>query len=537
MLFVSSPGRSDYSTLLGNQQAAAALVSFPQSDAVLKATLRAVGDQSLSLTQLASMVTVDNNLNTQFVTIRVRDSDPGRAALLAREIAQQTIILFQATLTDEARNHFSQNVQKDLNNLAVEIQNQEQELSDIQHHPDSDPAKQANRINTLNVSLSALRQEYGQLIASYANLTNIQSSIQVTLLQDAKVPQRPVGAGAVLAIGFGALVGLVVILGVIIFIEQADDILRTPAKVNKATGLSTLIIVKHLPVLAKQNLQLNGHHRPTEATTKHLSAIAKEATPWPTPLPANGDGDLTGDITERLPRLSATATQLPAAVANPRAREKVSNKFPLLETFLTLAVLLHRASSQPTSNGSNLRSLLITSAEKGDGKTLVALQIARGLARTGVEVVLIDANLSKPHVHKIFGLSNRVGLSLILAADEIDDPTSQLVNNTFAALQETSEPNLTILSSGPVIGSSPEFLLSSRMKAIINQLSQKALVVIDSPAVLTSSEAVILADKSDGILMVVDGRHTTSVKLNRSLEILTRVNTNILGVVLNHADN
>jgi protein-tyrosine kinase len=140
--------------------------------------------------------------------------------------------------------------------------------------------------------------------------------------------------------------------------------------------------------------------------------------------------------------------------------------------------------------------------------------------------------LHNPEIHNIFGLSNRTGLSSILSISQNGDSTSYLVDQTFAALQETDEPKLSILTSGPAIDSSPE-ILSSRMNAIINLLSEKAFVIIDGPAVLTSSESVILANKSDAILIVVDARHTTASKLNLSLEMLAWVNTNILGVVLN----
>jgi Mrp family chromosome partitioning ATPase len=80
---------------------------------------------------------------------------------------------------------------------------------------------------------------------------------------------------------------------------------------------------------------------------------------------------------------------------------------------------------------------------------------------------------------------------------------------------------------------SPELLSSPKMKTIFEHLSEKAFVVIDGPAVLTSSESVILANRSDAVLMVVNARRTSGTKLNQSLEMLSWVNTDILGVVLN----
>jgi len=86
-LYVGSPNRTDYNSVVGDQQSAKAFAFIPRSDSVLAATLQTVGDQSLSLSQLSSMVTVNNNLDSQYVVIQVRDRDPKRAARLATEIA------------------------------------------------------------------------------------------------------------------------------------------------------------------------------------------------------------------------------------------------------------------------------------------------------------------------------------------------------------------------------------------------------------------------------------------------------------------
>ena len=558
-LFVSSANHSDYSSLLGDQQAASAFVSFPRSDTVLKATLEVVGDKSLSLAQLASMVTVANYLNSQFVSIGVRDTDPERATLLAREIAKQSIAQFQIAVIDKGNIQFLQNLQGELDRLTSEIKSQEQELSNARSHPIADPVNQTARINELITNLSALRQEYSQLFTSYASISTLQNGIQVTILDDAQVPQQPIGTGPKLASAIGALAGLLVIVGVIVFIEQTDDTLRTPAKVNKATGLTTLIIVKYLPLIAKakpalslndhrefievadsretlpertsSNLQLDSYHELTNDTTQRLPVIKQQ-----TPAALDDLNDLKAPTAAKQnSKASARRNSAPVAVAGFKVQKPVLNGFHVLEEFLTLGPLLHSVHNQTASNDSNIRSLLITSPESGDGKTFTALQCALGLARTGVKVVLIDANLHKPQVHDFFGLSNRIGLSSILTASYIE--VGQLADFTSVSLQEIDEPNLTILSGGPPIDSSAELLSSSKMTAIIKQLSETAFVVIDAPAVLTSSQPALLASKSNGILIVVNARHTTATKLNRTMEILTQINKNILGVVLNRANS
>ena len=518
-LFVNSPNHIDYNAVLGDQQAARALALFPQSNAVLQATLKSLHIHDLTIPLLTSMVTVQNDLDSQFVIVQVRDKDSQRAAMLASEIAKQSETQFQSKTINSTGALF---VKKEISNIPKEISQLEQELRNIQAQSVNGTytPEQTALINQLRASVDGLQQSYIQYVNTYDTLI----AIQVTLLQDAQVPQKPVGAGSAVAIAIGMLVGLIAIVGVIIIIEQTDDILRSPSKVEKATGLRTLITVRHLHITTNQAVLLNGHN-PENEDTITLQPFAAKGTHF--------IADQREIFDDTAKRLAIATRQVQSVSVDSRAKGRASTGFQVPETFLTLGVLLRGERSQLTSSSNNNRSLLISSPEDGDGKTLIASQLALGLARVGVEVVLVDANLNNPEIHSIFGLSNVTGLSSILSSSQNGDSSSHLVDRTFAALQETHEPKLSILTSGPAVDSSPEILSSTRMKAIINLLSEKAFVIIDGPAVLTSSESVILANKSDGILIVVDARHTTASKLNLSLEMLTWVNTNILGVVLN----
>jgi len=552
-LYIVSPTQTDYNSVVGAQQSAKAFALIPQSDSVLATTLQAVGDRSLSLSQLSSMVTVENNLDTQYVIIKVRDRDPKRAARLATEIAQQSVSQFEKATTDGTTIQF---VKEELDGLESDIKDLENQLAQAQSQVGSITTSptQTALIDQLKTRLNTDRTLYNQQLNNYI----IINGPQVTVMQNAEVPQIPVGQGKALAIALGMLVGLVTIVGVIILIEQTDDVLRTPDKVSQATGLSTFATVAYLPAIAEQSPQLNSHdkildnvqHEVTEAndtvklipigqarllegsrettgntSQEAVSCVEFSEAPW-----LKSHHEVAEEIyTEK--RL-AIAEQAIAARGGIKVKDRVVKEYQVPEEFLMLGVLLSGESGQLTSNGSNIGSLLITSPENGDGKTLIASQIALGLARVGVQVVLVDANLRKPGVHNIFGLSNRVGLSTMLTSSVKVEP-----NFLFDALQNTHEPNLAIMPSGPVVDSPSELLSSTRMTAILNVLSEKAFIVVDSPATLTSSESVILAKKCDGVLMVVDARHTAATKLNRSLEILTRVNMSILGIVLNRARN
>lgn len=518
-LFVNSPNHIDYNSVLGDQQAARALAMFPQSNQVLQATLQNLHITDLTLPQLTSMVTAQNDLNSQFVIVQVRDRDPQRAALLASEIAKLSLAQFQSTTINSTG---AQYVREQIRNIPKEISQLEQKLSSLEAQSVYVifTPQQTAQIDQLQASIASLQASYIDYVNTYDSL----NSIQVNLLQDAQVPQKPVGGGAVVAIAIGLLVGLIAIMGVIIFIEQTDDIMRTPAKVEKATGLRTLITVRHLHITTNRVVLQDSHNLENDDTIA-LNPVAAKARG----AHLIEDQREMDDTAKRL----AIATRQVQSISSDSQMSRTSTGFQVPQTFLTLGVLLRGERSPLISSSNNNRSLLISSPEDGNGKTFIASQLALGLARVGVEVVLIDANLNKPEIHRIFGLSNRTGLSSILSSSQNGHSTSYLVDQTFAALQETHEPKLSVLTSGPAVDSSPEILSSSKMTSIINLLSEKAFVVIDGPAVLTSSESVILANKSDAILIVADARHTTASKLNMSLEMLTWVNTNILGVVLN----
>ncbi len=515
-VFVNSPNHIDYNSLLGAQQAAKAFTSFPQSQPILEAALQLIGDQSLSETQLAMMVTVQNDLNSQYVIIQVTDSNPVRAARLASTIASLSINQFQGTVINGTNTKF---LQSEIVRLQNQINSQEQELSSLQSQPAS--PQQAAQINQVTANLNTLRQQYSQDITNYNDLT----SIQVVLLQDAQVPQKPIGLGAPISILIGLLIGLIGITAVVILIEQTDDVLRTPEKVDKASGLTTYITLKQLPETIKQLPWLNSYEpgRGVVVTVKPVKTLARSSGSQENKRIEDADTS----------QQMSLMTRQASSTAHMNGRTKTNSRFELPESFMALGALLKSDIDHQNLPGEYGRSLLITSPENGDGKTVVASQLALGLARIGARVVLIDTNLRNPHIHKIFGVANRTGLSTILYTDKIGDMTGETVDSLGDVLQPTPEPNLTILPSGPVVDAAPVLLSSARMGNIIDRLSRDAFVIIDSPAVLTTSEAMILASKSGSILMVVNAQHTTAAKLNQSLGMLSHLRVDVRGVVLN----
>ncbi len=171
------------------------------------------------------------------------------------------------------------------------------------------------------------------------------------------------------------------------------------------------------------------------------------------------------------------------------------------------------------------RTVLLTSPNPEEGKSLIAANLAAALAQSGKRVILVDADLRQPTQHQVFELDNRAGLSTILTDDRVslDD-----------VLHRVLTANLGILTSGPPPENPNQLLGSERMSALIELLQQRADVVIfDSPPVIVVGDATILAQHMDSTLLVVDSGNTRPAAAQRSKEALELAKAHVSGVVLN----
>ena len=173
-----------------------------------------------------------------------------------------------------------------------------------------------------------------------------------------------------------------------------------------------------------------------------------------------------------------------------------------------------------------VRTLLVTSASPREGKSTTAANLAVTLAQADQRVILVDTDLRRPTAHKLFNLSNNVGITSALMhhADEAVD----------AALQETSVNGLRVLTSGPLPPNPSELLSSERMRHLVERLRSLCDVLIfDSPPVMAAADAAILSTLVDGTLLVIDTDGTRRQEALRAQETLGKVGGRLLGAVLN----
>lgn len=181
-----------------------------------------------------------------------------------------------------------------------------------------------------------------------------------------------------------------------------------------------------------------------------------------------------------------------------------------------------------TSGGEATRLIAVTSSQPLEGKTTTACNLALALAFGGSRVLLIDADMRRPGLHKAMGLQNDVGLShLLVGQARVRD-----------VIQKTADPNLFVISAGRTPPNPSELLASERMNAFMANLATGPFdwIVLDTPPVLAVTDAVIIAQKVGGVVFVIGSEMTRRVHAERALETLQSGRARGIGVVLNRVD-
>ena len=187
-----------------------------------------------------------------------------------------------------------------------------------------------------------------------------------------------------------------------------------------------------------------------------------------------------------------------------------------------------RTSLQLLSVDRPLRRVLVTSPMGEEGKSTTVANLAVALGRAGERVVVVDGDLRRPTLHRLFGLDNAVGLTSVIVGDAALD----------AALQHVpGEANLRVLASGPKPPTPPEMLSSARTARLLDDLTAAGWVVlVDSPPLFLVTDAVVLARRVDAVVVVVSAGMSTRRQVHRASEMLAQVNAPVVAALLNRAE-
>jgi len=175
--------------------------------------------------------------------------------------------------------------------------------------------------------------------------------------------------------------------------------------------------------------------------------------------------------------------------------------------------------------GSAPRVMTVTSSNPKEGKTTTAANVAIVMANAGDRVLLVDADMRKPRMHKTFGIDNTVGLSTLLVGGATLD----------AVVKPTKVPNLSIIPCGPIPPNPSELLHSKKMVELLGELAVRYdRIVFDCPPISAVTDAVIMGAISDGVILVVQSGKTPREACAYGKQKIQDANGKILGVILNN---
>lgn len=174
------------------------------------------------------------------------------------------------------------------------------------------------------------------------------------------------------------------------------------------------------------------------------------------------------------------------------------------------------------------KTIMVTSSSEKEGKSTVSANLASVMADVNKKVLIIDADMRKPTLHKTFNLNSGVGLTSLLTDKELE---------VLSIIQYSEDSKLYLLPVGAIPPNPAELLDSASMRSLINELEDIFdLIIIDTPPILAVTDAQIVADLVDGVIFVIREGIADKRGVKKSIELLNVTGANIIGSVYNAAD-
>ncbi|MFZ0761987.1 MAG: polysaccharide biosynthesis tyrosine autokinase [Candidatus Sulfotelmatobacter sp.] len=359
---------------------------------------------------------------------------------------------------------------------AVQRQNLLQGAFDKQKQEANELNESAIQYSLLKRDLDSNRQLYEGLLEKLkeAGVSAGLKSNNFRIVDVARVPTSPVEPDIPRNLAFAVMLGLTSGVGLAFLLEGLDNTVRTTDQAQMISGLPPLGMI------------------PMGSRMAHEGANPKRL-------------------------VIATSKEAVELVTQVRPQSQMAESYRALRTSLLLSNL-----------GAPPKVIMITSALPQEGKTTTSINCAVVLAQKGIRVLLIDADLRRPSIHKTLGMGPRSGLSNVLTGSA----TLQQAITRSPVL-----PNLSVLPAGTPPPNPAELLASANMRDILEELrGQYDHIVIDTPPTLSVTDAVVLSPRADSIVLVIRSGQTTKQALRRSRDILMQVNAKVSGVLLNAVD-
>jgi succinoglycan biosynthesis transport protein ExoP len=343
--------------------------------------------------------------------------------------------------------------------------------------------QEANKLNESSIEYSLLKRDVESNRTLYEGLLERLKEAGVTaglrsnnfrIVDVARIPTSPAGPNLPKNLGFALALGLSTGIGLAFLLEGMDNTVRTPEQAQIISALPSLGMI---PLGSRRSKEIGGSQKLSLASSKEAVELVTQSRP----------------------------------------RSQMAESYRALRTSLLLTFV-----------GGPPKVILITSALPEEGKTTTSVNSAIVLAQKGTRILLIDADLRRPSIHKTLGMGPKIGLSNVLTGN---------VTLEQAIIPSTVLPNLFILPAGTPPPNPAELLASARMKSVLDELrEQYDHIVIDTPPTLSVTDAVVLSTSADAVVLVIRSGQTTKPALRRARDILIQVNARVCGVLLNAVD-
>lgn len=204
---------------------------------------------------------------------------------------------------------------------------------------------------------------------------------------------------------------------------------------------------------------------------------------------------------------------------------------PISEIFRTL-----RTNIQFMSQSKSAHALLMTSTNAGEGKSWITSNLAIAISQIGKKVIIIDGDMRKGRLHKIFGISQKPGLSNYLSG-VYDDDNGKVLTGLEDYIQHTKIPNLDVLTSGNIPPNPSELLVLPAMSELLLDLKENYdFIIIDGTPCGLVTDSLILSRIVDSVVIVASCKTTKKKDLQRVSENIKNVGGKLVGVILNKVE-
>ncbi len=316
--------------------------------------------------------------------------------------------------------------------------------------------------------------------AEEERLRSAASGAGIKVVDIAQVPQKPISKNETRYYIFGILLGLGLGLGAAFLTELNDTSIKSTEDIENATGMPVLGTIPHI-----------SHSKKNAMTIRRNANDSQK---------------------------KSVKTQYPRQLQNFSGDDSISSEaYRSLRTNLTFV-----------SPDDPVRCVAFTSAGPGEGKSLTVANLAMAYAQMGRKTLLVEADIRRPVVHHLFGVSREPGLSDLFTEES---------PNYEKTIRPSSWDNLFIVSAGMFSPNPAELIGSQKMGHHIEYFrSNFDMVLFDTPPVLAVTDAALLGNKTDGVVLVVRSNHTAREPIRRATAALRNVGIKTLGTVLNDID-